>query len=150
LALKQISLSIASGEKVVLCGPSGSGKSSLIMAILRMIDVREGSISIDDTDISAVSGRDLRMHLNIVPQDPFFLPGTLKCNIDPREQASDQAIVEALDRVGLWGKFKTQGLDAELDTTALSHGERQLLCLARAMLVPSKILITDEATSRYG
>lgn len=147
--LKNVNLTINSGEKVILCGPSGSGKSSLIMAMLMLMEVKEGSITIDDTNINATSGNDLRLHLNIVPQDPFFMPGTVRFNIDPKGQSGDDSIQLALTKVGLWDKIEANGgLDVALDHSELSHGEKQLMCLARAMLIKSNILILDEAMSR--
>ncbi|KAJ3497293.1 hypothetical protein NLG97_g2019 [Lecanicillium saksenae] len=146
--LKQVELSFAPGEKVALCGPSGSGKSSLIMSILSMMGSTEGRVTIDDIDTSTVAGNSLRMHLNVIPQEPFFLPGTVRMNIDPRGTSLNEAIISALDRVGMWDKIKGKGgLDADLDSSEFSSGERQMLCLARAMLVPGKILILDEAMS---
>lgn len=77
------------------------------------------------------------------------MPGTIRLNIDPSGQLSDEAIATAIRKVGLWDKVSADGgLDSDLDASEWSHGERQLLCLARAVLVPSKILILDEATSR--
>jgi ATP-binding cassette, subfamily C (CFTR/MRP), member 1 len=121
------------------------------MAILRMIEVREGHIAIDDVDISTLQGNDVRSRLNIVPQDPFFMPGTVRFNLDPRGQWADGPIEAAIRKVGLWARISAAGgLDAELAASEWSQGESQLLCLARALLVPSTILILDEATSRYG
>ncbi len=120
------------------------------MAILLMMEVKEGRITIDDIDTSTLAGDSLRMQLNVVPQEPFFLPGTVKTNIDPRGKSSNESIVAALGRVGLWNKLHgSGGLAADLNPSELSHGERQMLCLARAMLLPGKILILDEAMSRY-
>ncbi|POR36613.1 Uncharacterized protein TPAR_03195 [Tolypocladium paradoxum] len=146
--LNNINLSIAPGERVVLCGSSGSGKSSVIMATLMMMEIRQGRITIDDTDICAFGGRAIRPRLNVVPQEPFFMPGTIRFNIDPGNKSPDASIIAAIHKVGLWDKVESDGgLDGDLDGSEWSHGERQLLCLARAMLVPSKILILDEATS---
>ncbi|KYK55562.1 hypothetical protein DCS_07525 [Drechmeria coniospora] len=148
--LRGINLSIASGEKVALCGTTGSGKSSFIMAILLMMDFGQGRITIDDVDTSTLGGRNLRSHLNVVPQDPFFMPGSVRLNMDPRGQSSDDVIVAAIRKIGLWGRLESEGgLDADLDMSEWSQGEQQLLCLARAMLVPSSILILDEAMSRH-
>ncbi|KAK5994893.1 ABC multidrug transporter B [Cladobotryum mycophilum] len=127
-ALAQLDMRILPGEKLTVCGPSGSGKSSLIMAILGMLERSGGRVLIDGMDTSLLNGEDVRSHVNLIPQEPFFMPGTVRFNLDPR-RSSDEAIESALCMVGLWEKM------------------RQLLCLARAILVPGKLVILDEATS---
>jgi ATP-binding cassette subfamily C (CFTR/MRP) protein 1 len=156
-ALAEMSLNIAPGEKVALCGPSGSGKTTLIMALLRMVELSEGKIMMDDIDISMVQGDEVRSRLNVVPQEPFFMPGTVRFNLDPHKRAGDESIEKAIRLVGLWKRIiagegqnsESAGLDRELVASDWSQGERQLLCLARALLVPSRLVILDEAASRY-
>lgn len=121
------------------------------MTLLRMTNLHQGAITIDDMDISKLAGSDVCAKINVVPQEAFFLPGTIRFNLDPQGRTADDAIEAAIRRVGLWGRIHRAeaGLDMELLASEWSQGEMQLLCLARALLVPSKILILDEATSRY-
>lgn len=147
-ALTNVSLNINSCEKVAICGSSGSGKTTFVLALLQMIEVSQGLIKVDDLDIATFDGDDLRSRINVVPQDPFFIPGSIRHNLDPRGLSSSQSIETAIRKVGLWVRASSiGGLDVEMVASEWSHGERQLLCLARALLVPSKILILDEATS---
>lgn len=147
--MNNISLSIKSGEKIAICGPSGSGKSSLILSLFQMVDVRHGQIIIDGRDISEMNSEDVRSRMNVVPQEPFFMPGTIRFNLDPRQAASDEDIESSIRKVGLWERILADGgLSVELDSSDWSVGERQLLSLARAMVSKSPILILDEATSR--
>lgn len=117
---------------------------------MQMIDVRDGSkITIDDIDVSRIACDDLRARINVVAQDPFLLPGTLRLNIDPFTAVSDDKIITALERVGLWSIIKDKGgLDMEMDPTVWSGGQKQLLCFARAMVRNCKILVLDESMSR--
>ena len=148
--IRGISLSIKAGQHVAVCGRSGSGKTSLILSLLRMIDVTDGRIKLDGLDVSGPSCDDVRTRLNVVPQDPLLFPGTIRFNIDPFGTASKEDVTQALEKVGLWKIVQEQGgLDKEMDTEAWSAGQKQLLCLARAMAKKSKVLILDEAMSRF-
>lgn len=111
LALANVSLKIAPGEKVALCGLSGCGKPSLIMAILRMIELREGQITIDGMDVSMLRGDEIRSRVNIVPQEPFFMPGTIRFNLDPHKRSNDESIEKVIHMVGLQGKI-TAGVES--------------------------------------
>lgn len=115
-----------------------------------MIDIHEGQIIVDGVDVSTLAREDLRAHLNVVPQDPLLLPGTIRANVDPFQSSPDDKITASLARVGLWDMVRDQGgLDSEIDVTAWSAGQKQLLCLSRAMVRESKVLILDEITSRW-
>lgn len=149
-ALHNIDFSISAGEKIGVCGASGSGKSSFVALLLHILEIKEGSIMIDDVDLSAMPRNILRERLNVIPQDPIFIKGTIRQNLNPLDLAINDAEAEnVLRRVGLWSIVTDAGgLDTEMDAEELlSHGQRQLFCLARAMLRSSKILIIDEATA---
>lgn len=146
--LSDISISIRPGEKVGICGRSGSGKSSLFLVLLRLLDQSTGSIRIDGIPLEEVNREMIRSRLNVLPQDPVILPGSLRFNMDPWATSSDESIGAALRRVGLWDVVNDRGgLDAETGALGLSHGQLQLLVFARATLHPGRILIMDEPTS---
>ena len=121
--------------------------------LLRIVELRSGSVCIDGIDISTISINQVRESLNVLSQETFFLHGTIRDNLvmASSQLDSDERIEAVLTRVGLWGKVVgTGGLDVALDAEeSFSHGERQLFALARAMLNPSKILVLDEFTSKY-
>jgi ATP-binding cassette, subfamily C (CFTR/MRP), member 1 len=152
--LQDLSLEVQPGEKLGLCGRSGSGKSSLIQAILRMADTLDGQILVDGVDISTVSRSQVRQRLSCLTQDPLLFTNTVRFNADPLSEHSDGDIVRALTRVGLWdailGKAEpgTEALDVKMEDSFLSHGQKQLFCLGRALLRKSTFLILDEPTSR--
>lgn len=117
---------------------------------MRLLELDQGSIEIDGLDISTIPRHEIRSRLNTLPQEPFFLHGTVRLNVDPLEIQSDDQIIEALETAGLWDYFESKGgLDEELEDDKLSSGQRQLFCLARATCKSGAILIVDEATSRF-
>ncbi|TLD18804.1 1-phosphatidylinositol 3-phosphate 5-kinase [Venturia nashicola] len=180
--LKGVSFSVERNERIGIIGRTGSGKSSLTLALFRFLEAREGSIHIDGIDISKIKLHDLRSRIAIIPQDPVLFSGTIRSNLDPFDEHSDQELRDALQRVHLLDSVPTtedtsgaaSTSDGETGPSSpnmtkpnqknsnpftsltspisesglnLSQGQRQLLCLARAIVARPKIMILDEATS---
>ncbi|KAF2894002.1 hypothetical protein ILUMI_12172 [Ignelater luminosus] len=144
--LTNINLSIKAGEKIGIVGRTGAGKSSLICAIFHLASF-EGCIKIDGINTKDVGLNDLRRRISIIPQDPVLFSATLRSNLDPFNEYSDEAIWKALEEAKLKDITITLDYFVQEGGNNFSVGQRQLLCLARAILRNNKILILDEATA---
>jgi ABC-type multidrug transport system fused ATPase/permease subunit len=147
LVLRGVSFTVRAGEHIGVVGRTGAGKSSIVLALMRLVEPSAGSVVIDGIKIGKIGLYDLRSAVSVIPQDPVLFSGSLRFNLDPFNMYSDQQVWSALDQVQLRSSFDDLEAGVDEGGANLSVGERQLIGIARVILKSSQVVIMDEATA---